>query len=82
MNGGQERNGLRVLWFNALWFNAAHSLEHYGKLAVYIRTTESCLRTASRGKNARTGFLMDNEHEINGESRRSRSGVAGAALSV
>lgn len=29
---GQERNKLGVLWFNA-----AHNLEHYGNLAVYMR---------------------------------------------
>ena len=30
---GQERNRLGVLWFNA-----SHNLEHYGNLAVYMRT--------------------------------------------
>ena len=30
---GQERNRLGVLWFNA-----AHNLEHYGNLVVYLRT--------------------------------------------
>jgi uncharacterized damage-inducible protein DinB len=30
---GQERNRLGVLWFNA-----AHNLEHYGNLVVYMRT--------------------------------------------
>ncbi len=30
---GQERNRLGVLWFNA-----AHNLEHYGNLVVYMRS--------------------------------------------
>ena len=41
---GQERNRLGVLWFNA-----AHNLEHYGNLAVYLRL-KGIVPPSSEGK--------------------------------